>query len=80
MDTLTKAPAKPNARVILDGVEHVIPAGSTVVSQLKNEFGVDPAASLFLKEHGKRRLLADDELIVVKSGLHFEAIPGGGVS
>lgn len=68
------------AHVTLDGVAHVVPAGRTVVSKLKEELGVDPTASLFLKEHGKRRLLADHRVIVVKSGMEFEAIPVGGVS
>lgn len=80
METVTKHHTKTEAHVKLDNVEHVVPAGLTVVSVLKTELGVDPASSLFLKEHGKRRLLADDEVIDVESGMHFEAIPGGGVS
>lgn len=80
METVAKPTTKTDAHVVLDDVEHVIPAGPTVVSQLKAELGVEPAASLFLKEHGKRELLADDATVNVKSGMHFEAIPGGGVS
>jgi hypothetical protein len=80
METASETKVKIEAHVTLDGVEHIVPAGRTVVSNLKEELGVDPTASLFQKEHGKRRLLADHRFIVVKSGMEFEAIPVGGVS
>ena len=80
METANAMKVKAEAHVELDGVKHEIPAGPTVVSTIKAELGVDPAWSLFVKDHGKRRLLADDEIVHVKNGLHFEAIPGGGVS
>ena len=80
METVSAEKVKAEAKVELDGVKHEIPAGPTIVSAIKAELGVDPAWSLFVKEHGKRQLLADDQIVDVKSGLHFEAIPGGGVS
>ena len=80
METASKPKTKLDAQVTLDGVEHTVPAGRTVVSKLKEELGVDPASSLFLKKNGKRRLLADHAVIVVKTGMEFEAIPVGGVS
>ena len=57
-----------------------VPAGPTVVSALKILLGVPDTNSLFLKMPGGRRLLGDQEIIEVKSGLHFETFPGGGVS
>lgn len=67
---------------INDGpVQHKsIPAGETVAAVLKTELGVDPAVVLYLL-HGKtRQLLNDNQTVEVKSGMHFEAIGGGGVS
>jgi hypothetical protein len=80
VETASKNHTKTEAHVSLDGVPHVVPAGEMKVSDLKAELGVDAATSLFEKVHGKRVLLADDATIEVKSGQHFEAIPGGGVS
>lgn len=58
----------------------VVPAGSTLVCTLKSELGVDPAAVLYLV-HGERRTPLDNsQTIDVESGMHFEAIGGGGVS
>jgi hypothetical protein len=68
------------AHVKLGTDERTIPAGPTVVRTLKEELGVDPAAVLYLV-HGKdRQPLGNEETVDVKSGLHFEAIGGGGVS
>ena len=76
-----KAQAHPAvAHIKLGTEERTVPAGSTVVSALKAELGVDPAQTLFLKDHGKREPLANEQVIDVKSGMHFEAIGGGGVS
>jgi hypothetical protein len=69
-----------DAHVKLGDEARVIPAGSTVVSKLKEELGVDAAQSLFMKDRGKRRLLANDEVVDVKDGMHFESLGGGGVS
>jgi hypothetical protein len=68
------------AHITLDKEERTVPAGETVVSVLKIELGVDAAKTLFLKEHGKREPLANEQVIDVESGMHFEAIGGGGVS
>lgn len=68
------------AHVKLGNETRVVPAGTTVVSELKEELRVDAAQSLFLKDHGKRRLLANDEVVDVKDGMHFESLGGGGVS
>jgi hypothetical protein len=57
-----------------------VPAGETVVSQLKAELGVDGTAVLWLLHEGKRRPLNNSESLDVESGMHFEAITGGGVS
>jgi hypothetical protein len=71
-----------------DSVAHVklgteprdVPAGPRQVSVLKAELGVDPADTLFEKVKGRRVPLADDQVVDVESGMHFEAIRGGGVS
>jgi hypothetical protein len=57
-----------------------VPAGPTLVSVLKQELGVDPAQTLFIKDHGKREPLADERTLDVKSGMQFEALGGGSVS
>ena len=61
-------------------VEKTVPAGSTVVAALKTELGVDASSTLYLRHGNDRRVLADDETIDVKSGMHFEAVEPGGVS
>lgn len=68
------------AHVKLGDDAKTVPAGSMTVAQLKQELGVDPADVLYLKKGSERILLADHETIDVKSGMHFEAIGGGGVS
>jgi hypothetical protein len=68
------------AHVKLGTETREVPAGSTVVSALKVALGVEPALTLFKKEHGKRVPLSDEQVIDVQSGMHFEAIAGGGVS
>ena len=60
--------------------EKTVPAGATLVSQLKTELGVDLALVLYLVHGQKRKLLDNSETIEVESGMHFEAIGGGGVS
>lgn len=73
-------PTQTIAHVKLGTEPREVPAGPTVVSALKILLGVPDTNSLFLKMPGGRRLLGDQEIIEVKSGLHFEAFPGGGVS
>jgi hypothetical protein len=68
------------AHVKLDDEDRTIPAGPTVVSQLKTEFGLEPTDVLYLRHGNRRQLLGDHETVDVKSGLHFEAVRGGGVS
>lgn len=68
------------AHVKLGTEEKTVPAGETVVSVLKTELGVAADAVLWFVHGNERRPLGDDETIDVKSGLHFEAIGGGGVS
>ncbi|MEK6274663.1 MAG: hypothetical protein AABM30_04925 [Actinomycetota bacterium] len=68
------------AHVKLGTEEKEVPAGPTLVRVLKQELGVDPADVLYLVHGLERRVLADDETIDVKSGQHYEAIGGGGVS
>ena len=80
METTGQAKGKAEAHVKLGDDERIIPAGDTVVSFLKAELGVDPAVTLFLMVGGKRTPLANDQVIDVRSGMHFEAIGGGGVS
>jgi hypothetical protein len=60
--------------------EKTVPAGETLVSRLKTELGVDLALVLYLVHGQKRKLLDNSETIEVESGMHFEAIGGGGVS
>jgi hypothetical protein len=57
-----------------------LPAGPIKVSDLKAEFGVPEAETLFEKVGGKRAPLANEQTIELKNGMHFEAIGGGGVS
>lgn len=73
-------PTQTIAHVKLGTDPREVPAGPTVVSVLKVLLGVPETDGLFLKVPGGRRLLGDQETIDVKSGLHFEAFPGGGVS
>lgn len=60
--------------------EKTVPAGETVVSTLKTELGVDLTLVLYLVHGQKRRPLGNFETVDVESGMHFEAIGGGGVS
>jgi hypothetical protein len=68
------------AHVKLGTEERVVPAGPTVVLELKREFGVDETDVLYLLHGQERRVLGNEEALDVKSGQHFEAIGGGGVS
>jgi hypothetical protein len=68
------------AHVKLGNEEKTVPVGETIVSVLKTELGVAADAVLWLVHGNERRPLGDEETIDVKSGLHFEAIGGGGVS
>jgi hypothetical protein len=68
------------AHVKLGDAPVTVPAGTTTVAVLKRELGIDPADVLYLVHGSKRTLLADHESIDVESGMHFEAISGGGVS
>jgi hypothetical protein len=68
------------AHVKLGTEAKVVNAGETTVSVLKQELRVDPADVLWLVKGNERRPLADHETINVESGMHFEAIGGGGVS
>ena len=68
------------AHVKLGGDARTIPAGPTAVVDLKRELGVAETDVLYLIHGHERQVLGDDEVIDVKSGMHFEAIGGGGVS
>lgn len=68
------------AHIKLGTEERTVPAGLTVVGDLKTELGVESDAVLYLVSGHQRRVLADQETIDVHSGMHFEAIRGGGVS
>jgi hypothetical protein len=61
-------------------VDKEAPTGPTQVSVLKAELGVPEAAILWLIEGQKRTPLDNSETIDIQSGLHFEAIEGGGIS
>ena len=61
-------------------IPKTVPAGETLVTALKRELSVDAADVLWLIKGKQRTLLADDMTIDVESGMHFEAIGGGGVS
>lgn len=63
-----------------DKVEKTIPAGQTAVPALKSELGVDASSVLYLRHGDEKRVLGDGETIDVRSGMHFEAVEGGGVS
>jgi len=76
----TRATQQRMAHIKLGTEEIEIPAGPTVVSVLKHELGVEPAFVLYLAHGQERQVLGDTETIEVESGLHFEAVPGGGVS
>lgn len=73
-------PTQTIAHVKLGTEPKEIPAGPTIMSALKALLGVPDTFSLFIKDHGQSVLLGDDETVDVKSGLHFTANPGGGVS
>jgi hypothetical protein len=60
--------------------KYELPAGPIEVSDLKTEFGVPEAETLFQKVAGKRAPLANEQTIELENGMHFEAIGGGGVS
>ncbi len=57
-----------------------VTAGETLVSRLKTELGVDQALILYLVHGQQRKVLDNSQTIDVESGMHFEAIGGGGVS
>jgi hypothetical protein len=61
-------------------VDKEVPAGPTQVSILKAELGVPEAAILWLIEGQKRTPLDNSETIDIHSGMHFEAVEGGGIS
>jgi hypothetical protein len=72
------------AHVTIGDGEHklhkVVAAGPTLVSALKAALGVDAASVLYLVKGKQRSVLSDDQTIDVESGMHFEAVTGGGVS
>lgn len=68
------------AHVKIGDKEVEIPAGPTVVRTLKQELGVDPTFTLELVHGHEVDILGDDQMVDVRSGLHFEAVPGGTVS
>lgn len=57
-----------------------VPAGETQVSQLKVELGAAAESVLWLVHGHTRKPLDNSESIDVESGMHFEAIGGGGIS
>jgi hypothetical protein len=79
-DTQMSTHATREAHVKLGKEERVVPAGETLVSVLKTELGVPETDVLWLVKGHERRPLGDQEMIDIRSGLHFEAIGGGGVS
>jgi hypothetical protein len=79
IETRTDEKAK-LAHVKLGDEPRTVSAGETTVERLKAELGVDPTDVLYLIHGNGRNVLADHEPIDVKSGMHFEAIGGGGVS
>jgi uncharacterized protein YabN with tetrapyrrole methylase and pyrophosphatase domain len=61
------------------GVE--ILGGPTIVTELKERLGIDPASSLWvIDKHNKKKQLADHERHNVKEGDRYEGIARGGVS
>ena len=68
------------AHVKIGTKEVAIPAGPTVVRTLKTELGVDSTFTLELVHGDEISILGDDQTVDVRSGLHFEAVPGGTVS
>jgi hypothetical protein len=60
-------------------VKKDVAAGDTQVSVLKSELGVPAEATLWLVKPERKQLVNTDS-IDVKSGMHFEAIEGGGIS
>ncbi len=79
VETKTDEKAK-LAHVKLGDEQKTVSAGETTVDRLKAELGVDSTDVLYLVHGNGRMVLADHEAIDVKSGMHFEAIGGGGVS
>ncbi len=63
-----------------DTVEKTIPAGPTAVPVLKTELGVNSTDVVYLRHGNDKRILGDGETVDVESGMHFEAVEGGGVS
>lgn len=68
------------AHIKIGTKEVEVPAGPTVVRTLKGELGVDPTFTLELVHGNEISILGDDQTVDVRSGLHFEAVPGGTVS
>ena len=60
--------------------EKTVPAGQTEVNKLKAELAVPATSTLYLIHGNQRRVLGDQEHLDVESGMHFEAVEGGGVS
>jgi|SRR5712691_9591399 len=61
-------------------VEKEVSAGPTLISTLKTELGVPEVAILWLIEGQTRTQFDNSETLEVRSGMHFEAIEGGGIS
>jgi hypothetical protein len=61
--------------------EKSVAKGTTLVTELKEELGVEPDLALWsIDKHGKRKRLADHETYDVKKGDRFVVIRPGGVS
>lgn len=76
----TRAMETEVAHVKLGTDTRQVAAGPTSVAALKAALGVDATDILYLKDGPSQRVLGEDEVIDVRSGMHFEAVPGGGVS
>ena len=48
--------------------------------QIKEAAGVELSNDLALKEHGKLRLITNDETVMIKDGEHFVVLPSGTIS
>ena len=66
--------------VFIDEVRYDFDHPTATGLELKRRAGARPIDGLYVKERGRLREIANDEVVALKNGEHFSIVPDGQVS